>query len=78
MISIELKKVILHELGLDDFPIDDTTVATEVPGWDSLNHVRIISAVEQAFGVRFRALEAMRLRNVGELQALLDRKRAGQ
>jgi acyl carrier protein len=75
MISIELKKVILRELGLDDFPIEDTTVATEVPGWDSLSHVRIISAVEQAFGVRFRALEAMRLRNVGELQALVDKKR---
>jgi acyl carrier protein len=75
MISDELKKVILHELGLEDFVIEDATVASQVPGWDSLSHVRIISAVEDAFGVRFKALEAMRLRNVGELQALVDRKR---
>jgi acyl carrier protein len=75
MISDELKKVILRELGLEDFAIEDATVATQVPGWDSLSHVRIISAVEEAFGVRFKALEAMRLRNVGELQALVDRKR---
>ncbi len=76
MISVELKKVILHELGLEDFPLEDATVASEVPGWDSLSHVRIISAVEEAFGIRVKALEAMRLRNVGELQALVDRKRS--
>lgn len=74
MISPELKAVILKELGLEEFAIDDGTVASEVPGWDSLSHVRVISAVEQAFGVRFKALEIMRLKNVGELQALVDKK----
>ncbi|MCL4752387.1 MAG: acyl carrier protein [Myxococcales bacterium] len=75
MISQELKAVILRELSLDDFPLDDTTVASTVPGWDSLSHVRVISAVEEAFKVRFKALEVMKLKNVGELQALVDKKR---
>lgn len=75
MISQELKAVILRELSLDDFPLEDSTVASSVPGWDSLSHVRVISAVEEAFKVRFKALEVMKLKNVGELQALVDKKR---
>ncbi|MBK9519315.1 MAG: acyl carrier protein [Anaeromyxobacter sp.] len=76
MISEPLKQVILQELELDAFEITAETVASQVPGWDSLSHVRVISAVESRFEVRFRGLEIMRLKNLGELQALLDRKLA--
>lgn len=74
MISDRLKHAILTELDLDDFDLKDETVAGEVPGWDSLSHVRIISAVESAYGVRFKTLELLKLRNVGDLQALVDRQ----
>lgn len=77
MVSAKLKKVILAELDLEDWDIADDTVASAVPGWDSLSHVRIISAVEDAFNVRFRTSEIVRLRNVGQLQALLDGKAGG-
>jgi acyl carrier protein len=75
MISDKLKQVILHELGLDaDVAIDDGTTAGMLPGWDSLNHVRIVAAVENAFAVRFRTREIVKLENVGQLQALVDAK----
>lgn len=74
MIAERLKKVILQELQLDDFPLSDETMAPQVPGWDSLSHVRILAAVEREYGIRFRGLEVLRLKNVGELQALVDRK----
>lgn len=74
MISPELKKVILTELKLDDFDIQDTTVAPEVPGWDSLNHINIILAVEKHFNVKFKSYELLRLKQVGDLQKLLDSK----
>jgi acyl carrier protein len=76
MISDRLKAVILRELRLDDFPLTDQTLAPEVPGWDSLSHVRILAAVEKEFGIRFKTLEVLRLKNVGELQALVDKKTA--
>ena len=57
MISDRLKAVVLRELGLDDFPLVDTTQAHEVPGWDSLSHVRVLGAVEKEFAVRFRAMD---------------------
>ncbi len=74
MISPELKKVILNELNLDDFDLQDETVAPDVPGWDSLNHVNIILAVENKFIVKFKSYEVLRLKNVGDLQKLLDSK----
>jgi acyl carrier protein len=74
MISERLKKVILTELGLDDFQFLDTTIASTVPGWDSLRHVSILTAVEKEYGIRLKTIEVLRLQNVGELQRLIDRK----
>jgi acyl carrier protein len=74
MISDRLKHTILSELELDEFDLRDGTVAGEVPGWDSLSHVRIISAVEAEYGIRFKTLDLLKLRNVGDLQVLVDRQ----
>lgn len=74
MISPELKQVILKQLNLDDFDLKDETMAPEVPGWDSLNHVNIILAVEKNFKVKFKSYELLRLKCVGDLQKLVDTK----
>ncbi len=74
MISKELKEVILKQLNLDDFDLQDETIAPEVPGWDSLNHINIILAVEERFKVKFKSYELLRLKCVGDLQKMLDSK----
>lgn len=74
MISERLKRVLARELGLDGFAFTDETTADRVPGWDSLKHIAVLAAVEAEFGIRFRSLEVIRLRNVGELQTLIERK----
>lgn len=74
MVSDRLKKTILEQLDLDDWEIVDSTTADQVAGWDSLSHAKIVAAVEDAFGVRFATMEVLRLKNVGELQALVDAK----
>ena len=74
MISERLKKIICRELALEDFPLEATTTAPNVPGWDSLRHVSILDAIEKDYGITFGSLEVMRLRTVGDLQTLIDRK----
>jgi len=76
MISEKLGQVILKTLELDDFEFRDETRACDVPGWDSLSHVQVIMAVEQYFQIRFKTGELLRLKNVGDLQALIDSKTA--
>ena len=78
MISDELKAVILGALKLDDWELGESTLASEVPGWDSLNHVNVVLAVEKHFGIRFRNVEVLRLRNVGDLQRLVNSKLGSQ
>jgi acyl carrier protein len=78
MISDELRTAILGALKLDDWELTDSTVAAEVPGWDSLSHVNVVLAVEKHFGVRFRNVEVLRLKCVGDLQRLVDSKLAQQ
>jgi acyl carrier protein len=74
MVTEELKKVILKQLNLDEFEMNDETVAPEVPGWDSLSHVNIIVAVEEHFKVKFKSMEVLKLKNVGDLQKLVNIK----
>ena len=77
MVSERLKNVILRTLELDRFDLDDTTLASSVPGWDSLSHVKVISAVENEYRVRLTTLEILKLKCVGDLQALIDKKTNG-
>ncbi len=74
MISERLKQTILKELKLDDYDIRPEMRADEVPGWDSLSHINVILAVEKEYGVRFKGVEVLRLKNIGDLQKLVDSK----
>ena len=74
MITQELKQVILKVLSFDDWDIKDETLAAHVPGWDSLNHVNVILAIEKHFRVHFRPIEVLKLKNIGDLQRLVSSK----
>jgi acyl carrier protein len=52
------------------------TIADDVEGWDSVGHIRLVLACEQAFGVRFKPNEVVGLNNLGELVDALVAKAA--
>lgn len=76
MISERLKAVIFRELKLSPIEVLDDTTADQIPGWDSLSHLRILAAVEDEFHVKFKGMEVMRLKKIGDLQALIEKKAA--
>jgi acyl carrier protein len=49
--------------------------ASDIPEWDSFNHINLVVATEMRLGVKFRTSEIEELRNVGEFVALIERKR---
>jgi acyl carrier protein len=49
--------------------------ASQVDGWDSLTHLRLVLSVERAFKVKFSAAETGKLKNVGDLIDLIAVKR---
>jgi acyl carrier protein len=54
-------------------PREDMT-AGDVEGWDSLNHINLIVAIERAFRIKLTLSEIQRLQNVGALMQLIAQK----
>jgi acyl carrier protein len=73
MISEKLKEIVRHEFDAEGIDLNDDTMATDVPGWDSFSHISIIHRVEKEFGIRFKPLEIISLKNLGDLQAFIER-----
>ena len=63
---------------------DDTLVlnpgltASDVPDWDSFNHINLIVAVEAKFGVKFQTAELESMHTVGHLVDLVQSRLAAQ
>ena len=74
MITEKLKNIILTELELIEYDILENTFANEIPGWDSLRHISVIVAIEDAYEIRLPGREVRKLENIGELQSLINEK----
>ena len=70
----KITEIVRDELEDDSIVLTPETQAKQVPGWDSLAHVRIVIGVESAFGLRFDTNEITGLGNVGDLVALVERE----
>jgi len=54
--------------------LSDSTVAADIPGWDSLGHVNFMFSLEEEFGVRFSEQEFIGFENIGALKRMLVEK----
>jgi acyl carrier protein len=59
-----------------DLTVSLATTAKDVPGWDSIVHITLVIEVEREFNVKFRMAEIEKLRNVGDLVAILAAKQS--
>jgi acyl carrier protein len=73
-ISRRVKDILIDTLQLDNFEMKENLTATDVPGWDSLNHMVIISKVEKEFNVKFKLRELSKLENLDALIDLIKQK----
>ena len=62
-------------LDNDTLELLPSMTAADVDGWDSLSHIDLIVALEREFKIKFTTAEISRLKNVGELEALVAGKR---
>lgn len=66
---------IFHDLFDDDsLVLTPELTAAEVPEWDSFNHINLIVAVEQKFGIKFQTAELESMLNVAHLVSLIEKK----
>lgn len=70
-----VNETIADVLNLDDEGVlgADTT-AKDVPGWDSLAHVRIVLSVERRFKIRFAENDIAGLKQISDIYSLVEQK----
>ena len=57
-----------------DLIISPEMVASDIEVWDSLNHIRLIVALEMELGITFDTDQVAELMNVGELISHIESK----
>ena len=72
----ELTAILREVLDDPELVLSAETSAADIPGWDSMAHIALVVEVECRLGIRFQAAEIEALRQVGDLVALIEAKRA--
>ena len=67
-------EVLSSILNHQNFEIKDDLVASNIEGWDSLNHMTIISGIEEKFNIKFKLRDLNKLKNMGSLIDLIQSK----
>jgi acyl carrier protein len=58
-------------LGIAEQSLTEESSPDTIPAWDSLNHLNVIMAMEQEFGIEFSADDAMSMLDVSCIRSLL-------
>ena len=51
----------------EEIHVNDETTAEDIEDWDSLEHINLVVAIENKFGIKFNMNEVTSLKNVGEM-----------
>ena len=51
----------------DSIHVTPETTANDIEDWDSLEHINLVVAVENRFGIKFKMNEVTSMKNVGEM-----------
>ena len=59
----------------DEIHVNEFTTADDIEDWDSLEHINLVVAVENKFGIKFNMNEVTTMKNVGEMvDIILERQ----
>jgi acyl carrier protein len=70
----KLHAVVARALRVPVASVSDASSPETLRRWDSLHHLELMTAVEEAFGVTFSTGEMIRAQSVGEIRRLLEAK----
>ena len=60
----------------ESITVSEKTTSADIEDWDSLEHINLIVAVEQEFGIKFNMGEVTHMKNVGEMvDIIMERKK---
>lgn len=69
-----LEAVVARALRVAESSITDDSSPETLRRWDSLSHLDLMTAVEEAFAIQFTPAEMMQARTVGDIRRMLRDK----
>lgn len=69
-----LNEVFRDVFGDPSLSVNEKTTSSDIEDWDSLEHINLIAAVENEFGLRFKMREVSGMKNVGEMIAIISER----
>lgn len=73
MIDRKFNATLSEVLKIDKDTITDETSPDNVATWDSMNALLLVTALENAYNVRFTARDIVGVKNVGDIKESLKR-----
>ena len=73
MLDEKLKDVVCRTLKITADRYNDDLAAGDIPEWDSLGHVNLITAVENEFNVAFDVGDVIEVETIADLSDLVRR-----
>lgn len=67
----KLDAIFRDEFDDETIHVTERTTAGDVEGWDSLAHIGLMVAIEEAFGMKFTMGEVTGMKNVGEMTDII-------
>ena len=66
-----LNEVFQDVFDVESITVNEETTADDIEDWDSLEHINLIAAVEQEFGMKFTMGQVVTMKNVGEMADII-------
>lgn len=67
----KLNEVFQDVFDDEEIIVTDTTTSDDIEDWDSLEHINLIVAVENCFGIKFNMGEVTTMKNVGAMADII-------
>lgn len=71
-IYADLNEVFRDVFDDESITVNDETTSDDIDEWDSLEHINLIAAVEQQFGIKFSMGQIVTMKNVGEMVNIIE------
>jgi acyl carrier protein len=68
-----LRTIFCEELNLEDKDLADSTAYNALEAWDSLTHLKIVSRIEEAFGIEMEVDDIIAMENFAKAKAIISR-----
>ncbi len=73
-LQLEIQDVFRRIFGDETLVVSSSTSQEDIEAWDSLEHINILSIIEQKYGIKFDLNEVMEIKTAGDIMQLVSQK----